>query len=78
MVLRAQKKLETQWRTHKQFWYDFIIGNKKFEYPMIPGLKADSRLPELSELKTPEVDLIQFASQDINATIALQEEAGVL
>ena len=56
----------------------FFIGNKKFEYPMIPGLKADSRLPELSELKTPEVDLIQFASQDINATIALQEEAGVL
>ena len=50
----------------------------KFEYPMIPGLEADSRLPKLSEQKTPEVDLVKFASQDINKTVTLQEEAGVL
>ena len=56
----------------------FFVGNMKFEYPMIPGLEADSRLPNLAELKTPDVDLIEFASQDINDTISLQEEAGVL
>ena len=56
----------------------FFIGNMKFEYPMIPGLEADSRLPKLSEQKTPEVDLVKFASQDINETVALQEKAGVL
>ena len=57
---------------------NFFIGNMKFEYPMIPGLEADPRLPKLSEQKTPEVDLVKFASQDINETVALQEEAGVL
>ena len=56
----------------------FFIGDGKFEYPMIPGLQADPRLPDLVELKTPKVDLIEFAAQDINATVALQEKAEIL
>jgi iron(III) transport system substrate-binding protein len=56
----------------------FFIGDGKFEYPMIPGLQADPRLPDLMELKTPKVDLIEFAAQDINATVALQEKAEIL
>jgi iron(III) transport system substrate-binding protein len=56
----------------------FFSGNMKFEYPMVPGVESDSRLPNLSDLKTPKINLIEFAAQDINATILLQEDAGVL
>ncbi len=47
-----------------------------FEYPLIEGVAADPRLPELSTLEVPDVDLSELA--DLQGTVELLREVGAI
>jgi iron(III) transport system substrate-binding protein len=57
---------------------DYFARSATFEYPMIPDLEPIDRLPSFDELNPPDLDLAEFAQADINRTIDLMEETGVL
>jgi iron(III) transport system substrate-binding protein len=57
---------------------DYFARSATFEYPMIPGVEPIDRLPAFDELNPPDLDLAEFAQADINETIDLMEEEGVL
>jgi iron(III) transport system substrate-binding protein len=57
---------------------DYFARSATFEYPMIPGVEPIDRLPGFDELNPPDLDLAEFAKADINETIDLMEEVGVL
>jgi iron(III) transport system substrate-binding protein len=57
---------------------DYFARSATFEYPMIPGVEPIDRLPSFEELNPPDLDLAEFAQADINETIDLMREAGVL
>lgn len=57
---------------------DYFVRSATFEYPMIPEAEPIDRLPSFDELNPPDIDLAAFANADINETIDLMEEAGVL
>jgi iron(III) transport system substrate-binding protein len=46
------------------------------EYPLIEGVTADSALPALDEIGTPEIDLSDLS--DLEGTLEMLQEAGVL
>ncbi len=47
-----------------------------FEYPLVDGIAADPRLPALSEIETPQIDLSDLS--DLEGTLALLQETGAL
>ena len=57
---------------------DYFARSATFEYPMIPEVEPIDRLPGFDELNPPDLDLAEFAKADINETIDLMEEVGVL
>ncbi len=57
---------------------DYFARSATFEYPMIPEVEPIDRLPSFEELNPPDLDLAEFARADINETIDLMEEVGVL
>ncbi len=57
---------------------DYFARSATFEYPMIPEVEPIERLPSFDELNPPDLDLAEFASADINETIELMREVGVL
>lgn len=57
---------------------DYFARSATFEYPMIPGVEPIDQLPDFDELNPPDLDLAEFAQADINETIDLMEDAGVL
>jgi iron(III) transport system substrate-binding protein len=57
---------------------DYFARSATFEYPMIPEVEPIERLPDFDELDPPDLDLAEFARADINETIDLMEDVGVL
>ena len=57
---------------------DYVARAATYEYPMIPEVDPIDRLPSFSDLNPPDLDLAEFARADINETIDLMEEVGVL
>lgn len=57
---------------------DYFARSATFEYPMIPEVDPIDRLPAFDELNPPDLNFAEFARADINETIRLMEEAGVL
>lgn len=63
---------------------DFMLGEEaqayfaeeSFEYPLVDGVAADPRLPELASLESPEVDLSALA--DLRGTVELLREVGAI
>lgn len=52
------------------------FSEQTFEYPLVSGIAADSRIKPLSEVKPPALDLSDL--QDLQGTLALLRSAGVL
>jgi iron(III) transport system substrate-binding protein len=67
-----------------QAFVDFLVTDQSqryfaeqtYEYPLVPGIPADPRLPALADIQAPEIDLSDLA--DLAATLRLIQEAGVL
>jgi iron(III) transport system substrate-binding protein len=57
---------------------DYFARSATFEYPMIPNVEPIDQLPSFDELNPPDLDLAEFAQADINETIDLMENEGVL
>lgn len=57
---------------------DYFARSATFEYPMIPEVEPIDRLPPFEALNPPDLDLAEFAKADINETIDLMEDVGVL
>jgi iron(III) transport system substrate-binding protein len=57
---------------------DYFARSATFEYPMIPEVEPIDQLPAFDELNPPDLDLAEFTRADINETIDLIEEVGVL
>lgn len=57
---------------------DYFARSATFEYPMIPEVAPIDRLPDFEDLDPPDLDFAAFARADINETIDLMKEAGVL
>jgi len=57
---------------------DYFARSATFEYPMIPEVEPIERLPAFEDLNPPDLDLAEFAKADINETIDLMEEEGIL
>ncbi|WP_136715246.1 extracellular solute-binding protein [Halorientalis salina] len=49
---------------------------KTFEYPLVDGVDPVGRLPSISDLSVPEIDLSKLSEQD--ATVELMRDTGVL
>lgn len=52
------------------------FADKTYEYPLIPGIKTNSLLKPLAEIKTPDLDLSKLA--DLEATLTLLRDTNVL
>jgi iron(III) transport system substrate-binding protein len=52
------------------------FSESTYEYPLIEGVAADPRLPELASLETPEVDLSDLS--DLQGTIELLRDVGAI
>jgi iron(III) transport system substrate-binding protein len=52
------------------------FAESTFEYPLIAGVAADPRLPELATLETPEIDLSDLA--DLQGTVDLLRDVGAI
>lgn len=52
------------------------FSSETFEHPLVEGVKADPRLPGLSEVQTPKIDLSDL--EDLDGTLQLLQDAGVL
>jgi iron(III) transport system substrate-binding protein len=67
-----------------QAFLDFLLtresqtyfADETFEYPLVDGVAADPRLPALSEIQSPDIDLSDLA--DLQGTLDLMQAAGVL
>lgn len=55
---------------------DEYFSEETFEYPLVPGVERDPRLPPLDELEQPDVDLSDL--EDLEGTLELLQETGVL
>jgi len=53
-----------------------FIASETFEYPLVAGVPADSRLPAIEAIGSPLVDLDRLA--DLQGTVALLQEVGAL
>jgi iron(III) transport system substrate-binding protein len=52
------------------------FAEQTYEYPLIEGIAADPRLPELATIDAPEVDLAELA--DLQGTVELLREVGAI
>lgn len=67
-----------------QAFVDFLLSEESqtyfaeetYEYPLVAGIPADSRLVPLADIESPDVDLSDLA--DLEGTLRLIQEAGVL
>jgi len=67
-----------------QAFVDFLLSSEAqtyfatetSEYPLIDGVAADPRLPALSDLQSPDLDLSDLS--DLEGTLRIMQEAGVL
>jgi len=57
---------------------DYFARSATFEYPMIPEVDPIERLPSFENLNPPDLALAEFAQADINETIDLMKQEGVL
>jgi iron(III) transport system substrate-binding protein len=57
---------------------DYFARSTTFEYPMIPEVDPIDRLPSFDELNPPDLDLAEFARADLDETIDLMQDVGVL
>jgi iron(III) transport system substrate-binding protein len=63
---------------------DYLLGEEAqtyfatetYEYPLVEGIAADPRLPELSTIEAPEVDLSALA--DLQGTVELLRDVGAI
>ena len=67
-----------------QRFIDYLLGSEAqtyfvtetWEYPLVEGVEADARLPKLSTLQPPAVDLSRLA--DLEGTLTLLRDVGLL
>jgi iron(III) transport system substrate-binding protein len=52
------------------------FADQTYEYPMVPGIKVNSLLTPLSDIKAPNLDLSRLA--DLETTLNLMRDTGVL
>ena len=52
------------------------FAEETFEYPLIDGIEADSKLVPLDDIDSPDIDLSDLA--DLAGTLALLQEVGIL
>lgn len=52
------------------------FADETFEYPLVTGVEADSRLVPLEDIQTPDIDLSQL--EDLEGTLELLTDVGVL
>lgn len=52
------------------------FSEETFEYPLVNGVAADPRLPALSEIESPDLDLSDLA--DLEGTLRLLQEVGLV
>jgi len=52
------------------------FAESTYEYPLIEGVEADPRLPELASLETPDIDLADLA--DLQGTVELLRDVGAI
>lgn len=52
------------------------FAQETYEYPLLPGVAGDSRLPPLQQMQTPALDLNTLA--DLQGTLQLLQEVGAL
>ncbi len=52
------------------------FATSTFEYPLLAGVEPDPRLPTLSEIQTPEIDLSNL--DDLQGTLQLLQDVGAL
>lgn len=57
---------------------DYFARSATFEYPMIPEIEPIDRLPSFEALDPPDLDLAEYAEADVNETVDLMEDVGVL
>lgn len=63
---------------------DYLLGTQAqayfaeqtYEYPLIEGIAADPRLPELATIEVPDIDLSELA--DLQGTVELLREVGAI
>ena len=63
---------------------DYLLGDEAqayfasetFEYPLIEGVEADPRLPELASIEAPSIDLSALA--DLQGTVELLREVAAI
>ena len=53
------------------------FATETFEYPLIPGIPADPRLPPIESIPTPDIDLSDLA-RVLDLATDLVSEAGLL
>lgn len=53
-----------------------FFSTSTFEYPLVAGIPADTRLPSLSSLKPPDLDLSNLSS--LEATLKMLRDVGLL
>lgn len=67
-----------------QAFVDFLLtaesqtyfATETSEYPLIDGIAADDRLPALTDIESPDIDLSDLS--DLEGTLRIMQEAGVL
>lgn len=52
------------------------FAEQTFEYPMVQGVPADPRVPPLSQIETPNIDLSNL--DDLEGTLKLMRDVGIL
>ncbi len=52
------------------------FSNETFEYPLVPGVQADPRLPALARIEPPDIDLSDL--DDLAGTLTLLRHVGAL
>jgi iron(III) transport system substrate-binding protein len=83
-VAGVGRLVTTDQMTAADSFIDFMLSEQaqryfaesSFEYPLIGGMPADERLPELADIDTPDLDLSELA--DLQGTIALLRDVGAI
>ena len=52
------------------------FADEVFEFPLVPGVEGDPRLPTIEDIDAPDIDLSDL--EDLQGTIELMQQAGVL
>lgn len=52
------------------------FAGEVFEFPLVPGIEVDPRLPSMEDIDTPDIDLSDLS--DLQGTLELMQERGAL